>query len=286
MIKNRLLLFTIIILLSHSMVYSNESLDKEQISYEIDWKNQLFEITVTTLIEDTLKPLPSIKFSIETDLKQKLPYILLNGIETITIDSRTSGEDYIRMHPDVITSIFELSSQLKKVHSIFTNNLKTLNIKYSLDIYPFIGKLFISHTRTSKLSPILDFIPSADFTGIVIYVDKKLPMYGKQNAGSFTPSLFPKIYDEKLNLVMDNLMVSPDSIKTSGTVGYQTLSDPLDLERIGLNPLELKARGIFGINNTDLLISERDAVKILSRQNNLDLIKLGKIVIIYNDDDQ
>jgi len=283
MIKNRLLLITIIILLSHSIVFGNSGTEEQQIRYEIDWENQLLEINVSTLINDTRKPLPSIKFSIETDLKQKLPYIILNGIETITIDSRTSGEDYIRMHPDVIASIFDLSPHLIKVHSIFSNNLKVLNIKYSLEIYPFISKLFIAHTRTSKLSPILDFIPSADFTGIVIYVDKKLPMFGKQNLGSFNPSLFPRIYDEKLNLVMNDLMVDPDSIKTSGTVGYQTLSDPLDLERIGLNPLEVKARGIFGINNTDLLISERDAVKILSRQNNLDLIKHGKILIIYND---
>jgi len=285
MIKNRLFLITITLLLSHSIVYGNSGTEEPQVRYEIDWKNQLLEINVSTYINDSRKPLPSIKISIETELKQKLPYILLNGIETITIDSRTSGEDYIRMHPDIITSIFDLSPHLIKIHSIFSNNLKTLNIKYSLEIYPFISKLFIAHIRTSKLSPILDFIPSADFTGIVIYVDKKLPMYGKQNLGSFTPSLFPKIYDEKLNLVMDDLMVSPDSINTSGTVGYQTLSDPLDLARIGLNPLELKARGIFGINNTDLLISERDAVKILSRQNNLNLIKQGKILIIFNNDE-
>ena len=285
MIKNRLFLITIIILLSHSIVYGNPDTEEQQISYEIDWKKQLLQITITTPISNNTKPLPSTKSSIETDLKQKLPYILLNGIETITIDSRTSGEDFIKMHPDVIAAIFDLSPHLIKVHSIFSNNLKVLNIKYSMDIYPFISKLFIAHTRTSKPSPILDFIPSADFTGIVIYVDKKLPMFGKQNEGSFIPSLFPKIYDKKLNLVMDNLMVSPDSINTSGTVGYQTLSDPLDLPRIGLNPLKVKARGIFGINNTDLLISERDAVKILSRQNNLDLIKQGKILIIYNNID-
>ena len=131
----------------------------------------------------------------------------------------------------------------------------------------------------------MDFIPSADFSGIVIYVDNQLPMYGKQSNGAFSPSLFPRIFDEELNLVVGPLMVDPETIRKAGTVGYQTLSDSLDLARIGQNPLRLKARGIFGTNNTDLIISTREADKILSRQNNLDLITQGKILIIYDHTD-
>ena len=261
-------------------VFTNEI--EPVVEYSINWNMQQLEIYVTSPLNNINRPLPSLKFSIESEIKQNLPYILLKGIESIIIDSRTNGESFINIHQDVITAIFELSPELVKVSSLFNNNLKILNTKYTLDIYPHIADLFIPHTRTNKLSPILDFIPSADFTGIVIYVDKQLPMYGKQSEGSFIPSLFPKIYDEKLNPVMDHIMIDPQIIRKSGSVGYQFFLDSLDLERIGQSPLELKARGIFGINNTDLLISTRDADKILSRQNNLNLIEQGKVLIIYN----
>ncbi len=283
MIHYRPFIVIVILLVLQTFVYGFTEETDSEIEYSFNWKNTQLEILVTSSLNNITRPLPSLKFSIESEIKQKLPYILLNGIELLTIDSRTKGKDFIKKHPDVIASIFDLSPELVKVSSLFTSNFKTLITKYTLDIYPNIAKLFIQHTRISKLTPILNFIPSADFTGIVIYVDKKLPMYGKQSKGSFRPSLFPRIFDEKLNLLMGPLMVDPDIIRTSGTIGYQTLSDSLDLKRTGLNPLEIKARGLFGINNTDLLISERDADKILSRQNNLDLIKQGKILIIFND---
>jgi len=286
MIKNKFILYIFIFLTTLGMANGDTDINDLKVDYEVNWKNKQLEITVASLIDTISKPLPSVKYSIETKTKQNLPYILLNGIELLTVDSRTKGKDYIMLHPSVITSIFDISPQLVKVYSIVSNDLKTLTIKYTLDLYPHIAELFIPHSRANKLSAIMDFIPSADFTGIVIYVDEKLPMYGKQSTGSFNPSLFPKIFDEKLNIVMDLLMVDPESIKQNGAVGYQTLSDTLDLERIGETPLELKARSIFGINNTDLLISTRDAVKILSRQNNLELIKQGKILIIYSDDNK
>ncbi|MCK5200842.1 MAG: hypothetical protein KAR21_20950, partial [Spirochaetales bacterium] len=228
------------------------------------------------------KPLPSIKFSTEMGIEKRLNYILLNGIEQLTIDSRTKGEDFVKMHPSLINHIFNLVPSLIKEHSLFTPDFKSLDTKYTLNLYPHITALFIPHSRTSTVTPTMDFIPSADFSGIVIYVDNLLPMYEKQNTGSFSPSLFPKIFDEELNLVIGPLMVDPEVILTIGTVGYQGLSDSLELERTGLNPLKLKARGIFGINNTDLIISTRDADKILSRQNNIDLILQGKILIIYD----
>lgn len=282
--RNNLTFTTIVILLLvHSLTFGDTEQKDPKIKYSFNWKNQQLEIMVESYLNDLNKPLPSLKHSIESNLKQKLPYILLDGIELITINSSTTGENFIKQHPNIITSILNLSSEVVKVSSLFTDNFKILNTKYTLDIYPHIAEIFIPHTRTSKLYPILDFIPSSDFTGIIIYVDRKLSMYGKQSMGSFNQSLFPKIFDEKLNLIIGPLMVDPEIIRESGTIGYQELYDTIDLERTGLNPLKLKARGIFGINNTDLLISARDADKILSRQNNLDLIKQGKILIIFND---
>lgn len=281
MVKKRLLVL-ILLIISGFVVYGDTNIGKSTIDYSINWKDQQLEIVIKSTFSDTIKPLPSIKFSTEMDIKKRLNYILLNGIEEITIDSRTRGEDFIKMNPYVINHIFNAVPLLIKEQSQFAPDFKSLKTKYTLNLYPDIAALFIPHSRTSTMTPKLDFIPSADFSGIVIYVDNLLPMYGKHNKGSFSPSLFPKIFDEELNLVIGPLMVDPDVILKNGTVGYQGLSDSLQLERIGLNPLKLKARKIFGINNTDLIISTRDSDKILSRQHNIDLILQGKILIIYD----
>ena len=281
MTKYRLLVL-ILLIISHFVVFGDTNIDESTVDYSINWKDQQLEIVIKSIFSDITKPLPSIKFSTEMSIEKRLNYILLNGIEQLTIDSRTKGEDFIKTHPSVIEHIFDIVPSLIKEHSLFTSDFKSLNTKYTLNLYPDIAALFIPHSRTSTMTPTLDFIPSADFSGIVIYVDNLLPMYGKQNKGSFSPSLFPKIFDEGLNLVIGPIIVDPDVILKTGTVGYQGLSDSLELARIGLNPLKIKARKIFGINNTDLIISTRDADKILSRQNNIDLILQGKILIIYD----
>ncbi len=281
MTKYRLLVLIFLIVLQ-VLMYGESHEDEFIVDYSINWKDQQLEIIVTSTLLNMQKPLPAVKFNTEKNIEKRLKYILLNGIELLTIDSRTKGEDFIKMYPSAINSIFDMVPSLIKVHSFFTPNLRSLNTKYTLNIYPDIAALFIPHSRTSTVTPKLNFIPSADFSGIVIYVDNQLPMYGKQNDGSFSPGLFPRIFDEELNLVIGPLMVDPEIIRKEGTIGYQTLSDSLDLARIGQNPLKVKARGIFGINNTDLIISTREADKILSRQNNLDLITQGKILIIYD----
>lgn len=280
MTKYRLLVF-IFLVISQITIFGDTNEKNTIIDYSIDWKNQQLGITIKSTFPNMIKPLPRLKFSTEKRIEQDLNYILLNGIELLTIDSRTMGKDFIKMNPSAINSIFAMVPSLIKVNSVFAPDLKSLYITYTLSIYPDIASLFIPHSRTSIVTPKLNFIPSADFSGIVIYVDKQLPMYGKQSNGTFSPSLFPKIFDEELNLIIGPFMADPEIIKKTGTVGYQTLSDSLDLTRIGQNPLKVKARGLFGINNTDLIISTREADKILSRQSNLDLITQGKILIIY-----
>lgn len=281
MIKKQVLLYLFFTVLQF-VVYGYTNVEEPTVNYSINWKDQQLEIVIISTFSDITKPLPSIKSSTERGIKKNLTYILLNGIELLTIDSRTRGKEFIRKDPSIIDYIFNLVPLMIKEHSLFAPDLKSLTTKYTLDIYPHLAELFIPHSRISKVTPTLDFIPSANFSGIVIYVDNSLPMYGKQNRGTFSPSLFPKIFDEELNLVGSPFVVDLEIIKKRGTVGYQDLSDPLDLERIGNYPLKLKARGLFGINNTDLIISTREANKIVSRQNNIDLIWQGKVLIVYD----
>ncbi len=281
MSKHRIIII-LYLLLTQIIVLSASEAAGNGISYSFDWRDQQLVIEIQKDIPDTERALPGIKFQIEKSVEKDLYYILLRGIERLVIDSRTTGKEFIEKHPSVINSVFGLTSSLKRTNSILTRDLKSVIITYSLDMYPFVAELFIPNTRPSPVTPLLQFIPSSDFTGIVIYVDQLLPLYGKEGKDNFTPSLFPRIFDENLNLVAGPLMADPASVKEYGTVGYRQITDLSDIKRIGQNPLKMRARGLFGINNTDIIISHRDAELILSRENNIDLITKGKIVIIYN----
>ncbi len=252
------------------------------VDYSFNWVDQQLEIVIKKNIPDMDRALPGIKFRIEKNIEKDLSFILLKGIELLTIDSRTTGKEFIEKYPSVINSIFELTDHIKRTNSLLTRDLKTLIINYTLELNPYLVELFIPHSRPSITTPALGFIPSTDFTGIIIYVDKILPLFGKEGKGNFTPSLFPRVFDKNLNLVIGPLMEDPAAIKSFGAVGYQQPTASPDISRVGQNPLRMKAREIFGINNTDIIISDRDAEMILSRQNNIDLITQGRILIIYN----
>jgi len=277
--KLLILIFLFLFFLSFNYAETNKT--QRFIKYSENWDSKEFIIEITNTVPMSGKSLPSLKSIIENENKIDLPYIILNGIQELTIDSKTNGKEYITEHPNTIEAILELAADFTKDSSIFSLNFKTLITTYSINIYPDIAGLFLNHSRTTILTPNLDFVPSSSFSGIVIYVDTNLPLYGKHSTGNYAPCLFPRVYNEQLDLIVDPLMVNPEIIKKEGIVGYQTSAKTLDPARIGNSPLKIKARGIFGINNTDLIISTRDAEKILSRMKNLELIKQGKILIIY-----
>ena len=265
------------------LTFSSAETSKNQrfINYTVNWDRHEFDIEITNVLPLSDKSLPSLKSIIENNNKTDLPYIILSGIQKITINSKTKGAEYITEHPNTIKNILDLAPDFVKISSLFSLDFKFLVTTYSIDIYPAIAELFLKHSRTTKLTQNLNFVPSASFTGIVIYVDNNLPLYGKHSKGNYSPCLFPRIFNEQLDLIVDPLMVDPDIIKKEGTVGYQTSAKLLNIARVGNSPIKIKARGIFGINNTDLIISTRDSEKILSKTENLELIKQGKILIIY-----
>ena len=86
-----------------------------------------------------------------------------------------------------------------------------------------------------------------------------------------------------MNLIFEKNMVRPEIIKKDGLVSYHYSQDiSLYEEKVGVDPLYIKAIKVFGRNRTDPIISREDALKILSEKENIELIKQGKIVILLD----
>jgi hypothetical protein len=104
------------------------------------------------------------------------------------------------------------------------------------------------------------------------------------------PCLFPKIWDNEMNLIYHrNMLESHDT----PMVHYLPLKDifqenPSGLSAelrdiVGERPLRIFARGVFGINPTDLIIERDDAMQIISSEANRRLLSGGKVAIILDD---
>lgn len=258
------------------------SAEEYTVESNVMWQESRLIIDVTYPLQVSQKPLPAIKKQIENRVSDHLKEIIFNELAGVILDSHTKVSDYMDKNPDAVFKVYNLSDSAKREYSLFARDMKSVKIRYSISLYPDIAGIFISGAPHEELDRILKFVPSADFSGIVIYVKKLTPYFRKEGEGMFTPSLFPRIYDQRMNLVMDRFHVSPESILKWGTTGFRRdLDYQKNLERIGHNPLKITARGLFGINNTDIIISNREAEKILAREENINLIYEGRILIVY-----
>jgi hypothetical protein len=87
------------------------------------------------------------------------------------------------------------------------------------------------------------------------------------------PALFPQVVTESGDEVIGPDFAKPELAAQSGLVGYfldRTVA--LSSERIGANPLVVRAIGVSGTNSCDLVVSQADAARIHGSKSNLDLL--------------
>ncbi len=89
----------------------------------------------------------------------------------------------------------------------------------------------------------------------------------------YKPALFPRVVNEKDLEVYGPGFVEEKELAVSGMVAYyQSRTEALASERIGANPLAVRAIGVTGTNACDFVVSAHDAAKIHSSKANLELL--------------
>ena len=125
--------------------------------------------------------------------------------------------------------------------------------------------------------------PTRDYTGIVIYAKGSLPVHGEAVEDRAEPCLFPRVYDSEMNLVIDRRFVAPEelSVAGGGVLGYASAIGAEAGRRVGADPMRVMAIGLFGDRRTDYIISREDALRILSSAGNRELLRQGKVLVVY-----
>jgi len=88
------------------------------------------------------------------------------------------------------------------------------------------------------------------------------------------PALFPQIVTESGDDVFSTDFADPDQVTTHGLVGYfHDRTQALTADRVGTNPLVVRALLVTGTNFCDLVVSQSDAARIHGSRSNLDLLR-------------
>ncbi|WP_024655416.1 hypothetical protein [Borrelia hispanica] len=270
------------------LFYSNVSIindvsSRSSIKRTIDWDAKIVYF-------DIIKPVDEDRFGrVGIDSTSRLVFsvndfkdtLIRESLFEIIIDSDFTFKDYFDSDPHLILYFSGLDSILKRGYMKYSEDLKNITVRYELCIFPDFINLFLGHSKPYKaFSPLMNTtVEQFVYTGIIIYAGDDY----KSSSGSIvklTDAFFVKIYDENIKLYFDKRMVDPDALKKWGMFEYTNDISYKNKDRIGDYPLRLIAKGVYGKNHSDIILDDYSINKIFSNENNINLLREGKFVII------
>jgi hypothetical protein len=250
----------------------------------VDWAAGRVVMEVRRALDLSTPSLVKAKADAETEMDQRMPEILSRALGPLTVDSSHALSDYFSSDPAMAAKLNDAALRAQRTDLFLSQDFSTLVARY---VIPFFGEQGIAAPFfPSQATPVrrrLGDVATRPYTGLLIFAQGKLAAAGSSREAQARPALFPRIWDEQMNLVLDRSMCTPASLARWGMVGYsQSVDDPAADLRVGAVPLRLAARGVFGDKDTDIVISTEGARQLLAIPQNIALLQQGRIVIVYD----
>ena len=250
----------------------------------VDWKAATLSVNVAHSLDHSIPSLVRAKSEAETDIDARVPDFFARALSVVTVDSSHTFGDVLGSNPSLFAKVSDLAASAPRAEVYLSADFSTLNVRYAIPLFGDQGiaaPLFpsIAAPPRRRLGDVLTRV----YTGLLIFAQGPLPEIGTTRMAVAQPALFPRIWDEEMNLVLDKGMCNPASLAHWGMVGYaQDMDDPAAALRVGAAPLRLVARAVFGEKATDLVISTDGALQLLTQAQNIDILREGRICIIYD----
>ena len=273
---------TIFVLFASAFCYSYPSGMESQTVQ--NWETAQIDSKITIDLNKSGLYLPTDRNAAIRLIQQNRSSLLKNAYLSILVDSSHRLGNYLAEEKISLPDINTVINNGKSTAPVLSQELQTA-IVYHQNPLLELANLFVKHNAPYTPS----FFPlgtaSKVYTGILIDARGQLPVHGEYSSEQLNPCLFPKIWNKNMNLIYEKNIVDPSRAKKHGIVLYTgTLDESLYRDRIGTEPLRIIARGVFGDNRTDPIISNEDAERILAKSENIELLRQGKIVIVCDKD--
>jgi hypothetical protein len=259
------------------------------ISGAVEWDKPELNAVVSLDMASAGLKLPNGRTQSEALIASEYIRLIRPGILNLQVDSSSIIADLVKRGELNSADLENIALQVRSVPPALSPDLSSLSASYTLDIDQIRAAL-IRHKRPAELPMTLSPVSAPSYTGIIIIAAETLPIHGSKSAALLQPCLFPKIWDTKMKLIFERNMSNPGA---NTMVRYFTAQEIFDTGPSGLSPavssvvgnrpLRIFARGVFGMNPTDPIINDEDALQIISSEGNRNLLREGRIAIIIDD---
>ena len=257
------------------------------IKTEVDWFRGLVSLEITAPLPPSAAPMPVVKLQLQKELESRFLLDFKSALGPLLVDSRRNLAQALLEEPPLLAALTQVGEGLISIRIHLTKDMKSLRLSYQVNLFPDIIRPLSPGGNPDSLPLQMGYEPSAPFTGLVIYAADSLPVHGERDErgetleGFIAPCLLPRLYDEGMNLIFsaDNMA---DSYRESWGVFQYTpsLQDNDHNSRVGNYPFYTMAVGLFGIHNTDLILSTEASRKLLAREETRRLLREGRIIVI------
>lgn len=274
--KPFLLVFSV--LLFNINIFSQEATSQST----VDWTKPSFFSTAELEISKNNIILPSGRGAANTILDSKIPLLIKDPLLSLAVDSSKRIGDMVLQDNLSLEEITNIIQDGKKTAPVYSTEKDSIIINHTIKLNDISSRL-VKHSYPYKPNSPIEKTASRVYTGIIIDARGVLPVQGEFVTSTGNPCLFPKVWNEEMELIYEKNIEDSKTAKEAGIVTYHWSSDEnLYRDRIGNDPLRITAKKIFGINRTDPVISKKDALKILSVEENRELLRQGRVIILLD----
>ncbi|MCR5606870.1 MAG: OmpA family protein [Treponema sp.] len=260
-----------------------ESDDKDSLmtsTSSVDWIKNQFSSKISLDVQKAGIPLPSGKSTATKRIEMQLTSLIKDPLLTLNVDSSENLGDIILRQGLTLEQLTHIIDNSKRTPGVFGRDNNSIQLSNTIKINE-IGALMVKHNVPYKGNMPIETISSRAYTGIIIDARGILPVHGEYTRENADPCFFPKIWNEKMDLLYERNMVDKEIAQNIGIVHYD-YSDTTDavMQRVGIDPLHITAKQIYGAKRTDPVISYEDYLRIMTVAENKELLKDGKVVIL------
>jgi hypothetical protein len=255
------------------------------VSSRVDWKARVLYVDVELDLRAAGLKMPEGRLEAQRRLEHDFPGLAKDAVFALQADSHRTVEAAVADGSLEAGKLVALSGFARLERSSFSKDMKDFLATYALGLEA-VASPFLSGARPTSIRAPLEARPARDYSGIVIYAKGRLPVHGEGVEGSATPCLFPRVYDGEMRLLLDKSVVAPEILalggSAGGVLGYASALGIEAGERVGGDPLRIMAKELFGDARCDYVISQEDALRILSSPGNRELLRQGKVVVVLD----
>ena len=281
--KKILILFLLII--SSSFAAYSET----KITGTVEWETMRLDAQITLDLTSAGLKLPAGRTQAESLLNENYLNLIRPFLLKLQADSSSTIGDYIDNGEFTLLQADTLALSAASVPPAMQPDLRGISASHTI-LFSNLSSALIRHSRPSPIIRTLSPVSSASYTGIIIIAAEELPVHGMRGTALPVPCLFPKIWDSEMNLIYERNTLEARNVTMVQYSPSQNIfqNNPTGLTKelrqiVGDRPLRIFARGVFGINPTDLIIDRSDALTIISSEENRKFLSQGKVVIILDD---